>query len=122
MQPHECANIDDTRTEIDRIDQHIVARIGERAGILDPDGQGKRRVRLEVECRGVVDRDLAGAAVDGECVVGVAGRDAVGERVAGVRVAGGHRADARAGAVGEPACEPLPARPDGGRDRQSGEQ
>ena len=35
MQPHECANIDDTRTEIDRIDQHIVARIGERAGYVE---------------------------------------------------------------------------------------
>jgi isochorismate pyruvate lyase len=34
MQPHECASIDDIRTEIDRIDHHIVMHIGERAGYV----------------------------------------------------------------------------------------
>jgi isochorismate pyruvate lyase len=32
--PKECSNIDDIRTEIDRIDQQIVALIGERAGYV----------------------------------------------------------------------------------------
>ena len=33
-QPSECADIGDIRTEIDRIDRHIVALIGERAGYV----------------------------------------------------------------------------------------
>jgi isochorismate pyruvate lyase len=32
--PSECTNIDDIRTEIDRIDRHIVTLIGERAGYV----------------------------------------------------------------------------------------